>query len=77
MGVPRACCLTIGLVCVTAHGIATAQIADQQELTLDGARKVIAAAVTEAKRPGGLWVLSPAGKHLDTIIAPRYVHNMA
>jgi gluconolactonase len=27
--------------------------------------------------PGGLWVLSPAGKHLGTIIAPRHVHNMA
>ncbi len=26
--------------------------------------------------PGGLWVLSPAGKHLGTIIAPRHVHNM-
>jgi gluconolactonase len=27
--------------------------------------------------PGGLWVLSSAGKHLGTIIAPRHVHNMA
>ncbi|HXG94446.1 MAG TPA: SMP-30/gluconolactonase/LRE family protein [Blastocatellia bacterium] len=27
--------------------------------------------------PGGLWVLSPEGKHLGTIIAPRHVHNMA
>jgi len=27
--------------------------------------------------PGGLWVLSPAGKHLGTIIAPKHVHNMA
>jgi len=27
--------------------------------------------------PGGLWVLSPAGKHLGTIYAPRHVHNMA
>ncbi|MGH9902331.1 MAG: SMP-30/gluconolactonase/LRE family protein, partial [Pyrinomonadaceae bacterium] len=27
--------------------------------------------------PGGLWVISPAGKHLGTIIAPRHVHNMA
>ena len=27
--------------------------------------------------PGGLWVLSPAGKHLGTIIAPRHVHNLA
>jgi gluconolactonase len=27
--------------------------------------------------PGGLWVLSPAGKHLGTIIAPRHPHNFA
>jgi gluconolactonase len=27
--------------------------------------------------PGGLWVLSPEGKHLGTIKAPRHVHNMA
>jgi gluconolactonase len=27
--------------------------------------------------PGGLWVLSPDGKHLGTIVAPRHVHNMA
>jgi gluconolactonase len=27
--------------------------------------------------PGGLWVLSPAGKHLGTIIAPKHIHNMA
>jgi gluconolactonase len=27
--------------------------------------------------PGGLWILSPAGKHLGTIRAPRHVHNMA
>lgn len=27
--------------------------------------------------PGGLWVISPEGKHLGTIIAPRHVHNMA
>ena len=27
--------------------------------------------------PGGLWVISPAGKHLGTILAPRHVHNMA
>jgi gluconolactonase len=27
--------------------------------------------------PGGLWVLSPAGRHLGTIFAPRHVHNMA
>jgi gluconolactonase len=27
--------------------------------------------------PGGLWILSPAGKHLGTIIAPMHPHNMA
>lgn len=27
--------------------------------------------------PGGLWVLSPEGNHLGTIIAPKHVHNMA
>ncbi len=27
--------------------------------------------------PGGLWVISPAGKHLGTIIAPMHPHNMA
>jgi gluconolactonase len=27
--------------------------------------------------PGGLWVISAAGKHLGTIIAPKHPHNMA
>jgi gluconolactonase len=27
--------------------------------------------------PGGLWVISPEGKHVGTIITPRHVHNMA
>ena len=27
--------------------------------------------------PGGLWVISPEGKHLGTIITPKHVHNMA
>lgn len=27
--------------------------------------------------PGGLWVISPDGKHLGTIITPRHPHNMA
>lgn len=27
--------------------------------------------------PGGLWVISPTGKHLGTIIAPMHPHNMA
>jgi gluconolactonase len=27
--------------------------------------------------PGGIWILSPTGKHLGTIVAPRHPHNMA
>jgi gluconolactonase len=27
--------------------------------------------------PGGLWVVSPEGKHLGTIITPMHPHNMA
>jgi gluconolactonase len=27
--------------------------------------------------PGGMWILSPAGKHLGTVIAPRPIHNFA
>lgn len=27
--------------------------------------------------PGGLWILSPQGKHLGTIVAPKHPHNMA
>ena len=27
--------------------------------------------------PGGLWVISPEGKHLGTIVTPHHVHNMA
>lgn len=27
--------------------------------------------------PGGLWAISPEGKHLGTIITPPHVHNMA
>jgi gluconolactonase len=26
--------------------------------------------------PGGLWILSPAGKHLGTIVTPEHPHNM-
>jgi gluconolactonase len=26
--------------------------------------------------PGGLWIISPNGKHLGTIIAPKHPHNM-
>ncbi len=27
--------------------------------------------------PGGLWILSPEGKHLGTIVAPMHPHNLA
>ncbi len=27
--------------------------------------------------PGGLWIISPEGKHLGTIIAPKHPHNFA
>jgi gluconolactonase len=27
--------------------------------------------------PGGLWVLSPEGRHLGTVVTPKHVHNFA
>jgi gluconolactonase len=27
--------------------------------------------------PGGLWIISPVGKHLGTIVAPKHPHNLA
>jgi len=27
--------------------------------------------------PGGVWIISPDGKHLGTVIAPKHPHNMA
>ena len=27
--------------------------------------------------PGGLWIISPEGKHLGTIITPKHPHNTA
>jgi gluconolactonase len=30
-----------------------------------------------ASGPGGLWILSPEGKHLGTIVSPKHPHNMA
>ena len=26
--------------------------------------------------PGGLWIISPEGKHLGTIIPPKHPHNL-
>src|SRR6266404_5154496 len=46
------------------------------EDALDGI-KVDQAGNLYVSGPGGLWVISPAGKHLGTIVAPRHPHNMA
>jgi len=46
------------------------------EDALDGI-KVDTAGNVYVSAPGGLQILSPAGKHLGTIIAPQHVHNMA
>jgi len=46
------------------------------EDALDGI-KVDQAGNLYVSGPGGLWVISPEGKHLGTIIAPRHPHNMA
>ena len=27
--------------------------------------------------PGGLWIISPEGRHLGTVVAPKHPHNMA
>jgi gluconolactonase len=27
--------------------------------------------------PGGLWIISPAGKHLGTVVTPKHPHNLA
>ena len=46
------------------------------EDALDGI-KVDVAGNLFVSGPGGLWVLSPDGEHLGTIVTPRHVHNMA
>ena len=46
------------------------------EDALDGI-KVDQAGNLYVSGPGGLWVISSAGKHLSTIIAPQHIHNMA
>jgi len=30
-----------------------------------------------ASGPDGLWILSPEGKHLGTIVGPEHPHNLA
>src|SRR6266487_5457969 len=46
------------------------------EDALDGL-KVDKAGNLYVSGPGGLWILSPEGKHLGTIIAPKHPHNFA
>jgi gluconolactonase len=46
------------------------------EDALDGI-KVDAQGHLYVSGPGGLWILSPEGRHLGTISAPRHIHNMA
>jgi gluconolactonase len=46
------------------------------EDAIDGV-KVDSAGNVFVSGPGGLWVLSPQGEHLGTIVTPRHVHNMA
>jgi len=49
---------------------------DKERNAIDGI-KVDAEGNLYVAGPGGLWVISPAGKHLGTIVAPRHIHNMA
>ena len=46
------------------------------EDALDGI-KVDKAGNLYVSGPGGLWIISPEGKHLGTIIAPKHPHNFA
>jgi gluconolactonase len=46
------------------------------EDAIDGI-KVDTAGNLYVSAPGGLQILSPAGKHLGTIVTPQHVHNMA
>ncbi len=46
------------------------------EDALDGL-KVDAQGNIYASGPGGLWILSAAGKHIGTVITPMHPHNMA
>lgn len=49
---------------------------DREQNAIDG-MKVDREGNLYVSGPGGLWVISPAGKHLGTIITPKHVHNMA
>lgn len=46
------------------------------EDALDGV-KVDRAGNLYVSGPGGLWILSPEGVHLGTVLAPKHPHNMA
>jgi gluconolactonase len=46
------------------------------EDAIDGV-KVDARGNVYVSGPGGLWILSPAGQHLGTIITPEHAHNFA
>ncbi len=59
--------ITLALVVMTATGLASAQVAEKRTLTLDGAKRVIAAAVAEARRlnaPGGVIAVVDDGGNL-------------
>lgn len=47
-----------------------------EEEALDGL-KVDVRGNVYVSGPGGVWILSPAGKHLGTIVGPRPIHNFA
>ncbi len=67
MGTYKASFLAIGLVLSATAGIAGAQVADKPGLTLDGAAKVIAAAMAEARKvsaPGGVIAVVDEGGNL-------------
>jgi len=46
------------------------------EDAVDGV-KVDRAGNVYASGPGGVWILSPEGKHLGTVVGPEHPHNMA
>lgn len=79
--------VTMTLATVTA-GIAQAQLIDKTALTLDGAKKIAAAAEAKAKTEGarvviavvdegGLSVIAPDGTLLGTIETGRPTSNVA
>lgn len=49
---------------------------EQGEDAWDGL-KVDRAGNVYASGPGGLWIISPEGKHLGTIVGPEHPHNLA